>query len=73
MKSGSAQILSCSCNCQPNIYTEMNHIPRTFYPVRDCILVALQPFSPIFMPRRGCIGIREAPNGVAEEGEQLLY
>jgi len=31
--------------------TEMNHILRTFYPVRDCILVALKPFSPIFMPR----------------------
>jgi len=47
----------------------MNHIPRTFYPVRDFILVALQPFSPIFMPRGGCISICEAPNGVAEEGE----
>ena len=48
----------------------MNHIPRTFYPVRDCILVALKPFSPIFMPRGGCIGICEAPNGVAEGGNK---
>ena len=31
-------------------YTEMNHIPRIFYPVRDCMLVALKPFYPFFFP-----------------------
>jgi len=31
-------------------YAEMNHIPRIFYPVRDCMLVALKPFYPFFFP-----------------------